>query len=151
MLGAVSGEPTGPVNACQVQIRVRYAECDAMGYLHHARYWEYFEQARTELLRANGVRYRDLEAAGVYFVLYRCSCKYRQPVRYDDLVTVCVSTTRQTRTRIDHAYRILRDGDLCCEAATTLACVGPDGRPIIMPEQLCRPAGHGVMPPGLSG
>ena len=124
------------VKFCEVQIRVRYAECDAMGYLHHAKYWEYFEQARTEFLRALGVRYRDLEAAGIYFVVYKCSCTYRRPIRYDDLVTVRVTIVRQTRTRIDHAYRVLRDGALCCEAATTLACVGGDGRAIGLPEEL---------------
>jgi acyl-CoA thioester hydrolase len=138
----VSEQSTKSVNAVEVQIRVRYAECDAMGYLHHARYWEYFEQARTELLRANGVRYRDLEAAGVYFVVYKCSCTYRHPVQYDDLVTVRVSITRQSRTRIDHAYTIRRNGDLCCEAATTLACIGRDGRPIVMPEALQHPPGQ---------
>jgi acyl-CoA thioester hydrolase len=119
-----------------VQIRVRYAECDAMGYLHHAKYWEYFELARTELLRANGVRYRDLEAAGVYFVVYKCSCTFKQPIHYDDLVAVRTRITRVTRSRIDHAYTILREGKTCCEAATTLACVGPDGRPIVMPTNL---------------
>ena len=125
-----------PVADTQVQIRVRYAECDAMGHLHHAKYWEYFEQARTELLRAKGYRYRDLEAGGVFFVVYKCSCTYKLPVRYDDLVTVRTRVARQTRTRIDHAYQLIRDGQVCCEASTTLACVDRTGRPIIMPEDL---------------
>ena len=125
-----------PSTSHEVQIRVRYAECDAMGYLHHAKYWEYFEHARTELLRAKGVRYRDLEARGVFFVVYKCSCTYRQPIRYDDLVTVRTRIGRMSRTRIDHTYEIVRVGEVCCVAATTLACVGPDGRPIIMPDDL---------------
>ena len=129
-------KPGAPVPASEVEIRVRYAECDAMGYLHHAKYWEYFELARTELLRANGHRYRDLEAAGVCFVVYKCSCTYKVPVRYDDLVTVRVRVERQTQTRIDHAYEVIRDGKVCCEAATTLACVDRQGRPIVMPEDL---------------
>ena len=54
----VKGIPkAGQEAACE--FRVRYAECDAMGYLHHAKYWEYLEHTRTELLRENGVRYRD--------------------------------------------------------------------------------------------
>ena len=35
-------------------IRVRYAETDRMGLLHHANYLVYFEQCRTELLRQQG-------------------------------------------------------------------------------------------------
>jgi len=119
---------------CTVAIRVRYAECDSMGYLHHAKYWEYFEHARTELLRQNGFRYRDLEARGICFVVYRLACTYKVPIRYDDLVDVTVRVERMTRTRVDHSYRIDRDGKLICEATATLACVGSDGRPIIMPD-----------------
>ncbi|HUU81897.1 MAG TPA: thioesterase family protein [Phycisphaerae bacterium] len=135
------GKGPASVADARVELRVRYAECDAMGVLHHARYWEYFELARTELLRNRGYRYRDVEAGGVFFVVYKCSCTYKLPIRYDDLVTVRAWVTRQTRTRIDHAYEIIREGRVCCEASTTLACVDRDGRPIIMPEDLW-PAGE---------
>lgn len=121
---------------CDVDFRVRYAECDAMGYLHHAKYWEYFEHVRTELLRQNGHRYRDMEAAGVLFVVYKAACKYVAPIRYDDIVSVTVRVERITRTRVDHSYRIAREKDFLCEASTTLACVGRDGRPILMPDAL---------------
>lgn len=129
--------------AFELEFRVRYAECDAFGYLHHARYWEYFEQARTELLRTLGVRYRDLEGEGVYFVVHRCECKYMAPIRYDDRVTVRVWVTRVSYTRVDHAYEVFCDGALTCRAATTLACVGRDGRPRVMPEALWGELGHG--------
>ncbi|MFQ5491491.1 MAG: acyl-CoA thioesterase [Phycisphaerae bacterium] len=120
----------------EAQIRVRYAECDAMGLLHHAKYWEYFEEVRTHLLRDRGTRYRDLEAQGVFFVVYKCMCVYRQPIRYDDVVTVRTWVTRITRTRVDHAYQIDRDGLTCCEATTTLACVDREGKPMVMPEHM---------------
>lgn len=107
-----------------------------MGYLHHARYWEHFEDVRTELLRRNGVRYRDLEEQGVLFVVYKAACKYLVPIRYDDLITVTATVTRVTRTRVDHEYVIERDGARMCEASSTLACVGRDGRPRVMPDSL---------------
>ncbi|MHC4695952.1 MAG: acyl-CoA thioesterase [Planctomycetota bacterium] len=121
---------------CSIELRVRYAECDAMGYLHHAKYWEYFEHVRTELLRQNGFRYRDLEAQGVCFVVFKAACKYIAPIRYDDLVEVSVKVESMTRTRVDHSYEIHSDGKLTCQASTTLACVGRDGRPRTMPEAL---------------
>ena len=125
-----------PGDRCSVEFRVRYAECDPMGYLHHAKYWEYFEHVRTELLRQNGVRYRDLEVDGVLFVVYKAACKYILPIRYDDLVTVTVQVARITRTRVDHTYVVDHEGKLACEASTTLACVGRDGRPVLMPDSL---------------
>lgn len=121
---------------CDVDLRVRYAETDAFGYLHHAKYWEYFEVSRTELLRQNGVRYRDLEEEGFFFVVAKCDCRYLMPARYDDLLTVTTITERITRGRIDHRYEVRRDGDLICEAHTTLVCVGRDGKPIPMPDYL---------------
>lgn len=132
----MNDKPGALGSSVSVDFRVRYAECDAMGYLHHARYWEYFEVARTELLRENGIRYRDLEREGVLFVVYKATCKYIRPIRYDDLVTVTVRVERITRTRVDHTYVITRDGEKTCEAASTLACVGRNGHPRVMPEPL---------------
>jgi acyl-CoA thioester hydrolase len=119
-----------------VDFRVRYAEVDAMGYLHHAKYWEYFEDARTELLKQNGFRYRDLETQGVFFVVYKAACKYLAPIRYDDAVRVTVRVDRVTRARVDHSYAVTLDGKLMTEASSTLACVGRDGRPRLMPDSL---------------
>src|SRR6266850_775764 len=55
----------------EIQIRVRYAETDRMGLLHHANYLVYFEQARTELLRTQGAAYKELEDQGYLLVLTR--------------------------------------------------------------------------------
>lgn len=122
--------------ACEITVRVRYAEADPMGYLHHATYFEYFEMGRTELLRQAGSRYRDLEAAGFLFVVFAVQAKYHRPARYDDELIVRTILERVTRARIDHRYEVHRDGLLLCEASTTLACVGRDGRPTGIPEEL---------------
>ena len=52
-----------------ITLRVRYPECDPMGYLHHSHYLPMFEMGRTELLRATGVSYRELEARDVLFAV----------------------------------------------------------------------------------
>src|SRR5262249_35563123 len=61
----------------ETAIRVRYAETDRMGLLHHANYLVYFEQARTELLRSLGVTYRDLEDQGYLLVLTKVEVRYK--------------------------------------------------------------------------
>ncbi|MGQ9651772.1 MAG: acyl-CoA thioesterase [Phycisphaerae bacterium] len=129
-----------PVSFIELEIRVRYAECDPMGYLHHSKYFEYFEMGRTELLRAAGFRYRDLEEKGVLFVVAKTACTFKRPARYDDLLKLEVRIVRQTRARIDHEYRLLREGIILCEATTTLACVDRAGRPIPIPEEIVTPA-----------
>lgn len=120
----------------EIQIRVRYAETDRMGLLHHANYLVYFEQARIELLRDSGVSYKDLEDQGFLLVLTRIEVRYKLPARYDDLLTVRTFVERVTFVRIDHRYEVRRGEELVAEGSSTLACVGRDGRPQALPEFL---------------
>lgn len=120
----------------EITIRVRYAETDRMGLLHHANYLVYFEQGRTELLRALGYSYKDLEDRGYLLVLTKCEVKYRSPARYDDLLTLRTTVVRTTAVRIDHRYEVLRDGTLLAEGASTLACVDREGRVQALPAYL---------------
>ncbi|MFH1745947.1 MAG: thioesterase family protein [Planctomycetota bacterium] len=125
-----------PVESCDIEIRVRYAEVDAMGYVHHARYLVFFEMGRTELLRQNGIRYRDLEDRGLYYVVARLECRYKAPARYDDVLALTTKTRRLSPVRVDHSYALCRDGRLLVEGSSTLACVGRDGRPTGLPPEL---------------
>jgi len=119
-----------------IELRVRYPESDPMGYLHHARFFEYFEMGRTELLRAAGYRYRDLEDRGFFFAVAKIECRFKSPGRYDDELTLHTRIERMTRARIDHSY-VLRRGDIVlAEASSTLACIGRDGRPQPIPDEL---------------
>lgn len=124
------------VSQCSVEIRVRYAETDAMGYLHHAQYFVYFEIGRTELLRQSGLCYADMEKLGMYYVVAKLECRFRAPARYDEVLTLTTRTQRLTRVRVDHAYELTRAGTTLADASSTLALVGPDGRPMGLPEDM---------------
>jgi acyl-CoA thioester hydrolase len=125
-----------PVAVGETAIRVRYAEADRMGLLHHAQYLVYLEQARTEALRSQGLTYRDLEDQGFLLVLTKIEVRYRRPAYYDDLLTIRTYVVRTTAVRIDHQYEVMRDGELLAEATTTLACVDREGRPQALPDSL---------------
>jgi acyl-CoA thioester hydrolase len=120
----------------EIAIRVRYAETDRMGLLHHANYLVYFEQGRTELLRELGLSYRDLEDRGYLLVLTKAEVHYRRPARYDDLLTLRTTVVRTTMVRIDHKYELFCDGLLLADGTSTLACVDRQGRPQALPEFL---------------
>jgi acyl-CoA thioester hydrolase len=127
----------------EITIRVRYAETDRMGLLHHANYLVYFEQGRTELLRSQGLSYRDVEDKGYLLVLTKAEVRYRRPARYDELVTVRTTVVKTTAVRIDHRYELVRDGLLLAEGTTTLACVDREGRPQPLPDVLRAPRTKG--------
>ena len=120
----------------EIQIRVRYAETDRMGLLHHANYLIYFEQARTELLRSCGAAYKEMEDQGYYLVIAKIEIKYKSPAHYDDVLTIRTIVTRTTPIRIEHKYEVFREGKLICEGATTLACVDREGKLQAMPGWL---------------
>src|SRR5271168_5105357 len=120
----------------EITILVRYAETDRMGLLHHANFFVYFEQGRTELLRKRGLTYRDMEDAGHLLVIVDLGCKFKRPAHYDDLLTLRTTVERVTHVKIVHKYEVLRDGLLLAEGHSTLACVDREGRPQALPESL---------------
>lgn len=120
----------------EVQVRVRYAETDRMGLLHHANYIIYFEMARTELLRRRGVSYREIEDSGHLLVIVEVGCKFKRPAYYDDLLTIRTTVSRVTHVKIVHHYQVERDGLLLAEGHSTLACVDREGRPQGLPAVL---------------
>ncbi len=125
-----------PLDRCDLDIRVRYVECDPMGYLHHARYLEFFELGRTELLRRGGHSYRDMEQRGHFLVVARVQCKFIKPARYDDVLTLTTCIERVTSARIDHRYELKRGSTLLCLGQTTLASVDGEGKLVCIPDYL---------------
>src|SRR5271156_2388363 len=95
----------------EIQIRVRYAETDAMGLVHHANYLVYFEQARTELLRTRGFSYRQGGEQGFLLVLTRVEVRCLEPSRYDDELRIHTTVARTTMARIDHRYDVYRGSE----------------------------------------
>src|SRR4029077_2493839 len=72
------------------RIRVRYAETDQMGVVYYANYFVWFEVARTDLLRASGSTYREMEAEGFSLPVIEAHCGFKQPARYDDELEIRV-------------------------------------------------------------
>jgi acyl-CoA thioester hydrolase len=120
----------------EIEIRVRYQETDGQGRLHHANYLTYFEMGRTELLRAAGYNYRDLEAEGWMLVVFEISCKYRQPAFYDDLLRLRTRVVTARGAKVIHEYEVSRDGSVLATARTTLACIDREGRVCRLPDAL---------------
>jgi acyl-CoA thioester hydrolase len=119
-----------------VEIRVRYNDCDPMRVVHHCVYPVWFEIARTELLRRSGHAYKDLEKLGVFMVVTHLSVRYRKPAVYDDILRVHVEQKSGVGVKIQHTYQVYRGEELLTEGETTLCCVSPEGKPRRLPEYL---------------
>ncbi len=108
----------------------RYSETDQAGVIHHSTYPIWFEIGRGELLRVNGLAYRDLEKSGIYFVVVDLSIKFRRPARYDVAVRLETRCGRVTGSRVEHTYRVTEESTdmLLTEGRSTLACVDEQGK-----------------------
>ncbi len=119
-----------------ITIVPRYCETDQAGVVHHTVYPVWFEMGRTELLRTNGYVYRDLEKAGIYFVVVELTARYRRPAFYDEKLSLTTTCTAISSARVEHAYQLKRteSGLLLAEGNSTLACVDAQGKVQRMPE-----------------
>lgn len=118
------------------QIRVRYAECDRMGFVHHSIYALYFEEARTEILRKQGITYKDLEDDGILMPVRSMQFQFFKAGKYDDLLTIEVKISYPPQVRCNFEYRTLnQNGELLNTGETELFFVRKsDLRPIKLPE-----------------
>jgi acyl-CoA thioester hydrolase len=127
-----------PMIESKIKLRVRYVECDPMGYLHHSNYLPYLEMGRTELFRQSGGDYRTLESEGFFFVVTKLSIQFKRPARFDDELEIVTRINRKTHVRIDHDYEIfhLQSRVLISTASSTIACVDRNGQLIPIPAKI---------------
>jgi acyl-CoA thioester hydrolase len=106
-----------------LEIRIRGAEVDSRGLLHHAAAFTYFEMGRMELLRHQGGNYKDLEDRGYFLVVVRFRCSFHSPARCDDVLDLETHITRQTPAKLEHAYRLSVGDLIVAEASSVVACI----------------------------
>ena len=117
-------------------LRVRFAETDAMGIVHHGRYLPYLEEARVEYLRHLGHPYVALRAEGVDLTVLEVFVRYRRPLRFDEVVQVHLRLGAATRATFQMAYLLTVDGVVRATAVTVHGSVNALGRPVRMPAWL---------------
>lgn len=105
-----------------------------MGVLYHGNYFTFFEIGRTELLRASGYTYRELEESGTLGVVVKAECSYKKPATYDDLITVRTTLKRITRIKIEYEHEIFRDKELLAIGHITIALVDRSGNVQRIPD-----------------
>jgi acyl-CoA thioester hydrolase len=127
-----------PTVASVTRVRVRYAETDQMGVVYYANYFVWFEVGRTELLRALGGTYKELEAEGIFLPVIEASCTYSQASRYDDELDIRTTGKLLSPVRMEFQYEVVRLADQVTTATgrTVHAALNGRGRPCRLPEKV---------------
>ncbi len=122
----------------ETKIRVRYADTDQMRMVYYAKFFEYFEQGRSDLLRDIGMPYPEIERMGYFLPVIEAHAKYFKPARYDDLIVVRTTLTDIPQVRVRIEYQVHNDasGEVHAEGYTVHGFLNASsGRPARAPEQ----------------
>jgi acyl-CoA thioester hydrolase len=123
------------------EIRVRYADTDQMKNVYYGKYFEYFEQGRSDFMRWMGLPYGELERQGFLLPVIEAFARYRRPARYDDLLLIETRLLEQPAARIRLEYSVLREGEseVLVEGYTVHSFVkASSSKPTRAPEQFLK-------------
>lgn len=120
-------------------VRVRYAETDQMGVAYHGNYFAWFEVGRADLLRSQGVTYKELEAQDLRLPVIEAQARFVRPALYDDMLEIRTQVAALSGARVTFAYEVRRGDDgVLATGTTSHAAVDGRGRPRRLPELLRR-------------
>ncbi len=135
---AAPGLAEGSAGVFALPLRVYYQHTDAGGVVYHARYLDFMEAARTELLHRLGFDLAELaRREHVLFIVYRLEVDYRRPALLDDTIEATAAVRRAGRARLEFEQTIRRGEDVLVAATVHVACMDArTHRPVPLPERL---------------
>lgn len=122
----------------ETPIRVRYQETDRMGFAHHSAFLVWFEAGRSDLIRAAGRSYAEVEECGLFLPVVEAQARYHRPARYDELLRLRTRVQGWSRAQVRFDYELLRadDATLLATGATRHAVLDERRRPSRIPDWL---------------
>jgi len=120
------------------RVRVRYAETDQMGVAWHGEYFAWFEVGRTDLLREQGLTYKELEGRDLRLPVIAVEARYLRPAHYDDMLEIRTQLRGLSGARVSFDYAVHREGEAepLATGMTAHAAVDGRGRPRRLPTEL---------------
>ena len=128
-------KPKGRIS--ETTLRVRYAETDAMGIVHHSRYIPWFEVGRVDFLNEVGLPYHKIEEMGFLFVITELGARYHLPAHFNDIVIVRTWLDKAYSRGMRLEYQIINEaGETLVTGFTKLICTTRQGQPTRLPNGL---------------
>ncbi|MFD1096554.1 acyl-CoA thioesterase [Salegentibacter chungangensis] len=119
-------------------VKVRYAETDQMGVVHHGNYAQYLEIARIDWLSELGISYKTMEEEGIMLPVFEMSFKFKKPAVFDDNLKIETRLKQPPNVKIEFEYLIYNEkGDLLTTASTVLVFMDAKSkRPVRCPQYI---------------
>ncbi len=104
----------------ELNIRVRYAETDKMGYAYNGNYFTYYEVARTEALRKIGLDYKSLEDKGILLPVLENWSKYLIPAKYDENIKIKLRVPKLPSAKFEFEYEFFNSENILIHVGKTV-------------------------------
>jgi acyl-CoA thioester hydrolase len=131
-----------------IKYRVCYADTDQMGVMYYGNYARLFEIGRTEMIRKMGLPYTEIEKEGIMMPVYSMESRFRDVIRYDELVTIETTLRDLPTAKIEFLHRVFNEaGDLVHEATVILVFKDTKTNKVVRaPEKLLKLLESGQLP-----
>jgi len=119
-------------------IRVYYEDTDAGGVVFYANYLKFFERARTEMLRAQGVEQDSLiEKDNTIFMVRSTQIDYLRPAKFNQQLLVHSEIVQIKKASLIFEQQVIYDERILCKGVILIACVDSEClRPKAIPAHL---------------
>jgi acyl-CoA thioester hydrolase len=121
----------------ETEVRVRYAETDQMGIVHHSNYLIWFEAGRSEYCRSRGFSYKEMEDEGdMLMVVAESYVRYKSPAFYEDILTIRTRVGEMRSRSLRFIYEIFRASDetMIAEGETMHLVTNKEKKVQILPD-----------------
>lgn len=128
----------------ETSVKVRYAETDQMGVVHHSIYPQYLEIARLNWLDTLGISYKSMEEEGIMLPVFELNLKYHKPVTFDENIRIETRLRDEPNVKIIFDYSLYNEqGNLVTTGYTVLVFMDAKTRkPVRCPKYMLEALGY---------
>lgn len=121
----------------EINYRVIYGDTDCGKVMYYANYFRIFEIGRTELIRASGTNYKEIEEKyGIILPVVETFVRYRASAYYDDILTIKTKIKELKPFKIVFEYKVYKERTLVAEGYTLHVPVNTKGKVVRIPTEL---------------
>jgi acyl-CoA thioester hydrolase len=116
------------------QVRVYYEDTDFSGNVYHASFLKFFERARTEFLRAEGVHHSELARDGIAFAVRSMNIDFAGAAHIDDVLTITTEIVEVSGAKLTLDQTIARGSEQITMARVLVVAINGEGRATRLPK-----------------
>jgi len=119
-------------------VKVYYKDVDQMGIVYYSRYFEFFEEARTEMLLSFGLDYVNVEENGAMLPVIEAHCEYKKGAKFGQeiIVKTCIRELPKVKMKFEYIICPADSDEILMKGYTVHACTNLEGKPIKMPKYI---------------